>query len=263
MESIQGLVEHIVYHNDTNGYTVFSLMCQGEEIVCVGNVTSLDEGEYLKAEGEYTEHQVYGRQFKVTSMSVEVPEDEYSIERYLGSGAIRGVGPSLAARIVKKFKKDSFRIIEEEPERLAEIKGISERKAREIYQQFHEKQDMRQAMMFLAKYGITTTLSLRIYKQYGEEMYRIIQENPYRLADDMNGIGFKLADEIAKRPGLVPIQIFESAAALSICCSRELFPGIFTYRRHCWWRRRPRCWGWKKKLWTICFRACRWTARLL
>ena len=176
MESIQGLVEHIVYHNDTNGYTVFSLMCQGEEIVCVGNVTSLDEGEYLKAEGEYTEHQVYGRQFKVTSMSVEVPEDEYSIERYLGSGAIRGVGPSLAARIVKKFKKDSFRIIEEEPERLAEIKGISERKAREIYQQFHEKQDMRQAMMFLAKYGITTTLSLRIYKQYGEEMYRIIQE---------------------------------------------------------------------------------------
>ena len=202
MESIQGLVEHIVYHNDTNGYTVFSLMCQGEEIVCVGNVTSLDEGEYLKAEGEYTEHQVYGRQFKVTSMSVEVPEDEYSIERYLGSGAIRGVGPSLAARIVKKFKKDSFRIIEEEPERLAEIKGISERKAREIYQQFHEKQDVRQAMMFLAKYGITTTLSLRIYKQYGEEMYRIIQENPYRLADDMNGIGFKLADEIAKKAGI-------------------------------------------------------------
>lgn len=202
MESIQGLVEHIVYHNDTNGYTVFSMMCQGEEIVCVGNVTSLDEGEYLKAEGEYTEHQVYGRQFKVTSMSVEVPEDEYSIERYLGSGAIRGVGPSLAARIVKKFKKDSFRIIEEEPERLAEIKGISERKAREIYQQFHEKQDMRQAMMFLAKYGITTTLSLRIYKQYGEEMYRIIQENPYRLADDMNGIGFKLADEIAKKAGI-------------------------------------------------------------
>ena len=202
MESIQGLVEHIVYHNDTNGYTVFSMMCQGEEIVCVGTATSLDEGEYLKAEGEYIEHQVYGRQFKVSTMSVEIPEDEYSIERYLGSGAIKGVGPSLAARIVKKFKKDTFRIIEEEPERLAEIKGISERKAREIYQQFHEKQDLRQAMMFLAKYGITTTLALRIYKQYGEEMYRIIQENPYRLADDMNGIGFKLADEIAKKAGI-------------------------------------------------------------
>lgn len=202
METIQGFVEHIVYHNENNGYTVFSLMCQGEEIACVGMVTSLDEGEYLRAEGEYTEHQVYGRQFKVASMTIEAPEDEYSIERYLGSGAIKGVGPSLAARIVKKFKKDTFRLIEEEPERLAEIKGISERKAREIYQQFHEKQDMRQAMMFLSKYGITTSLALRIYKQYGDEMYQIIRENPYRLADDMNGIGFKLADEIAKRAGI-------------------------------------------------------------
>ena len=202
MESIQGLVEHIVYHNETNGYTVFSLMCQGEEVVCVGNVTSLDEGEYLKAEGEYTEHQVYGRQFKVSSMTAEIPEDEYSIERYLGSGAIKGIGPALAARIVAKFKKDTFRLIEEEPERLSEIKGISERKAQEIYQQFHEKQDLRQAMMFLAGYGITTALSLRIYKQYGDEMYRIIRENPYRLAEDMNGIGFKLADEIAKKAGI-------------------------------------------------------------
>lgn len=202
MESIQGLVEHIVYHNETNGYTVFSLMCQGEEVVCVGNVTSLDEGEYLKAEGEYTEHQVYGRQFKVSSMTAEIPEDEYSIERYLGSGAIKGIGPALAARIVAKFKKDTFRLIEEEPERLSEIKGISERKAQEIYQQFHEKQDLRQAMMFLAGYGITTALSLRIYKQYGDEMYKIIRENPYRLAEDMNGIGFKLADEIAKKAGI-------------------------------------------------------------
>lgn len=202
MESIQGLVEHIVYHNETNGYTVFSLMCQGEEVVCVGNVTSLDEGEYLKAEGEYTEHQVYGRQFKVSSMTAEIPEDEYSIERYLGSGAIKGIGPALAARIVAKFKKDTFRLIEEEPERLSEIKGISERKAQEIYQQFHEKQDLRQAMVFLAGYGITTALSLRIYKQYGDEMYKIIRENPYRLAEDMNGIGFKLADEIAKKAGI-------------------------------------------------------------
>lgn len=263
MESIQGLVEHIVYHNDTNGYTVFSLMCQGEEIVCVGNVTSLDEGEYLKAEGEYTEHQVYGRQFKVTSMSVEVPEDEYSIERYLGSGAIRGVGPSLAARIVKKFKKDSFRIIEEEPERLAEIKGISERKAREIYQQFHEKQDMRQAMMFLAKYGITTTLSLRIYKQYGEEMYRIIQENPYRLADDMNGIGFKLADEIAKKAGIGSHSDFRIRSGIIYMLQQGTLSGHIYIPAALLVEKTAQMLGWKKKLWTICFRACRWTARLL
>ena len=202
MESIQGLVEHIVYHNDTNGYTVFSLMCQGEEIVCVGNVTSLDEGEYLKAEGEYTEHQVYGRQFKVTSMSVEVPEDEYSIERYLGSGAIRGVGPSLAARIVKKFKKDSFRIIEEEPERLAEIKGISERKAREICVQVEEKKDLRQAMIYLQKYGISIHLAVKIYQKYGLGTYSVLEENPYKLADDIEGVGFRTADEIASRIGI-------------------------------------------------------------
>ncbi len=202
MESIQGLVEHIVYHNEDNGYTVFSLMCQGTEVVCTGTVAAIDEGEYLRAEGDYIDHPVYGRQFNIQSMSVETPDDEYSIERYLGSGAVKGVGAALAARIVSRFKKETFRIIEEEPERLAEIKGISERKAQEIYQQFHEKQDMRQAMMFLGKLGITLHLAVRIYKQYGDELYQIIRENPYRLAEDMNGIGFKLADEIAKKAGI-------------------------------------------------------------
>ena len=202
MERIQGLVEHIVYHNEENGYTVFSIMHQGEETVCIGSVSTLDEGEYLVLEGEYTLHPVYGRQFKAERMAVEVPEDIYSIERYLGSGAIKGVGSALAARIVKCFGEDSFRIIEEEPERLSEVKGISDRKAREIYLQFHEKQDMRQAMMFLANYGISPTLSLRIYKAYGSDLYTIIRENPYRLAEDMSGIGFKLADEIAQHAGI-------------------------------------------------------------
>ena len=194
MEEIKGYVEHIVYRNEDNGYTVFNLNNDDGDLTCVGKFHYIEEGELLELTGEYIVHKVYGTQLQVESSKVCQPEDKVSIERYLGSGAIKGVGPSLAGRIVKKFGGDTFRIIEEEPERLAEVKGISERKAREIYQQFHEKQDLRQAMMFLAKYGITTTLALRIYKQYGEEMYRIIQENPYRLADDMNGIGFKLAD---------------------------------------------------------------------
>ncbi len=202
MERIQGLVEHIVYHNEENGYTVFSIMRQGEETVCVGSVSTLDEGEYLVLEGEFTQHPVYGRQFKAERMAIEVPEDIYSIERYLGSGAIKGVGSALAARIVKSFGEETFRIMEEEPERLAEVKGISERKAREIYLQFHEKQDMRQAMMFLGGYGISPALALRIYKAYGNDLYRIIRENPYRLAEDMSGIGFKLADEIAQHAGI-------------------------------------------------------------
>ncbi len=214
MESIQGLVEHIVYHNEENGYTVFSIMSQGKEIPCVGTAMSLDEGEYLRLNGEYTEHPVYGRQFKVSSMTVMEPEDVYSIERYLGSGAVKGIGPALAARIVRKFKEETFRVIESEPERLAEVKGISERKAQEIYLQFHEKQDMRQAMMFLGKYGISTALSLRIYRQYGEETYKIIRENPYRLAEDMNGIGFKLADEIARKAGVGEHSEFRIRSAL-------------------------------------------------
>ena len=144
----------------------------------------------------------YGQQFKIDTFSVEIPEDAYSVERYLASGAIKGVGPKMAHKIVSKFKEDTFRIIEEEPERLAEIKGISERKAQEIFEQFHDKQDMRQATMFLAKFGISSTYAIKIYNEYGSRLYDIIRENPYRLAEDITGIGFKLADEIAHRAGI-------------------------------------------------------------
>ena len=202
MEQVCGFVEHIIYRNDTNGYTVMNLMSQGDEVVCVGILSAIAEGEYIRADGDYVEHQIYGQQFKIDSYVVEMPEDIYSVERYLGSGAIKGVGPALATRIVKKFKEDTFRIIEEEPERLAEVKGISERKAQEIYAQFHEKQEMRQAMMFLEKYGISTTYAIKIYNEYHDQLYQVIQENPYRLAEDIHGIGFKLADEIAAKAGI-------------------------------------------------------------
>ncbi|WP_346697594.1 ATPase, T2SS/T4P/T4SS family, partial [Catenibacillus scindens] len=202
MEELQGLVEHIVYHNDGNGYTVLNLMCQGSEVVCVGTMPVISEGEYIKAQGSYVEHMTYGQQFKIDTFSVEIPEDAYSVERYLASGAIKGVGPKMAHKIVSKFKEDTFRIIEEEPERLAEIKGISERKAQEIFEQFHDKQDMRQATMFLAKFGISSTYAIKIYNEYGSRLYDIIRENPYRLAEDITGIGFKLADEIAHRAGI-------------------------------------------------------------
>ena len=202
METLQGLVDHIVYHNENNGYTVLSLLCQGNEITCIGTMAMINEGEYIKAEGDYVDHATYGKQFKIASFSIEAPEDLFSIERYLASGAIKGIGPSLASRIVKKFKEDSFRIIENEPERLAEIKGISERKAQEIYKQFHDKQDMRQAMMFLGKYGISTAYAVKIYNEYGSRLYDIIRENPYQLAEDVSGIGFRLADDIARRAGV-------------------------------------------------------------
>lgn len=201
METIQGIVDHIIFRSEATGYTVFNLIVRKKEITCVATIPSIDEGESLRAEGEFVNDARYGRQFRVRALAVETPEDETAIERYLGSGAIKGVGPVLAAKIVSAFKKDTFRIIEEEPEQLVQIKGISERKAQEIYAQFHEKQGMRQAMVFLANYGISVQLSMRIYKQYGEQVYQIISENPYKLAEDMSGIGFKLADEIALHAG--------------------------------------------------------------
>ena len=174
MDSIKGYVEHIVYRNEDNGYTVFHLENDDGEMTCVGNFHYIEEGELLKLDGEYTTHKMYGLQFAVESSEVCEPEDLVSIERYLGSGAIKGVGTALAGRIVRKFKEDTFRIIEEEPERLAEIKGISERKAREIAAQAEEKKDMRQAMIYLQKYGISTTLAARIYQHNGRNVNLVI-----------------------------------------------------------------------------------------
>ena len=202
MESIKGYVEHIVYRNEENGYTVFNLNNDDGEITCVGNFHYIEEGELLHLEGGYTTHKLYGTQFKVEESTVCEPEDLVSIERYLGSGAVKGVGAALAGRIVKKFREDTFRIIEEEPERLAEIKGISERKAREIAVQVEEKKDMRQAMLYLQKYGISTTLAARIYQHDGRTVYRVIEENPYQIADHVPGVGFKTADEIASKVGI-------------------------------------------------------------
>ena len=195
-------MEHIIYRNADNGYTVLNLVSGEEEITCVGIFSAIAEGENIEASGDYTDHPTYGKQFKVESFEEKAPEDEEAIERYLGSGAIRGIGLALAARIVRRFKADTFRIIEEEPERLAEVKGISERKAMEIADQVNEKRDLRQAMIFLQQYGITMNLAVKVYQQYGQEVYGIIRENPYRLADDIEGVGFRTADEIAVRVGI-------------------------------------------------------------
>lgn len=202
METIKGYVEHIVYRNEDNGYTVFDLNNDDGELTCVGKFHFIEEGELLELTGEYTMHKLYGTQLQVESSKVCAPEDLVSIERYLGSGAIKGIGTALAGRIVKKFKEDTFRIIEEEPERLAEIKGISERKAREIALQVEEKKEMREAMIYLQKYGISIALAAKIYQHYGQNVYRVIEENPYQIADHVAGVGFKTADEIAQKVGI-------------------------------------------------------------
>ena len=202
MEVRKGYVEHIVFRNNDNGYTVFQLVSEEEELTCVGLFSVLAEGELVQVSGYMKEHPLYGEQLQVEQYELLAPEDETAMERYLGSGAIKGIGAAMAARIVRRFKGDTFRIIEEEPERLAEVKGISEKKAIEISAQMEEKKDLRQAMMFLTQYGISVPLAVKIYQQYGNRAYQVVEENPYRLADDISGIGFKIADEIASRIGI-------------------------------------------------------------
>lgn len=202
METINGYVEHIIFQNGENGYTVLNLAAEGEEVICVGMCKGLSQGENISAQGQYVDHPVYGTQFKISAFQLVVPEDSVGMERYLGSGAIKGVGPALAARIVRKFGKDTFRIIEEEPERLTEVRGISERKAQEIAVQMEEKRDLRNALVYLQQYGISNTLAIKIYNAYGENLYGVMKENPYRLAEEVRGIGFRMADELASKIGI-------------------------------------------------------------
>lgn len=213
LEAWEGYVEKIVYRGE-NGYTVLTLSSEEDDLYCVGTFPHVEEGEFLHIEGEMVFNPKYGEQIKMISYQAVEPKDGQAMERYLASGAIKGVGAALAARIVKKFKEDTFRIIEEEPERLVEIKGISERIAGEIYRQFEEKREMRHAMIFLQKYGISNQLAVKIYQFYGERMYQIMRENPYRLAADIDGVGFKIADEIALQGGIAPDDDYRVKAAL-------------------------------------------------
>ncbi len=203
-ESVTGYVDHIIFRNDDNGYTVMVVKTanEEEELTCVGTFPEITQGITIEATGQFSQHHIYGKQFAIQSYVEKMPEDTQAMERYLGSGAIKGVGAALAARIVRHFGEDTIRIVEEEPERLAEVKGISEKKAREIASQVTEKADMRKAMMFLQKYGISLNLGAKIYQKYGQSVYSVLQENPYRLADDISGVGFKIADAIAARIGI-------------------------------------------------------------
>lgn len=203
-ETVTGYIDHIIFRNEENGYTVMVVKNSEneEELTCVGSFPAISQGTTIQASGIYTHHPVYGKQFQISSFVEKIPEDTYAMERYLGSGAIKGIGAALAARIVRRFGEDTIRIVEEEPERLAEVKGISEKKAREIAAQVTEKTEMRKAMIFLQKYGISLNLGAKIYQKYRDSLYTVLQENPYRLAEDISGVGFKIADEIAARIGI-------------------------------------------------------------
>ncbi|MBO5387713.1 MAG: AAA family ATPase, partial [Lachnospiraceae bacterium] len=210
----EGYIEKIIYSNEENGYTVFQVTGEDGDEIFVGNVLGVAEGLYIIAQGEYVNHSKYDIQFKVTSCELKMPEDTVGIERYLGSGIIKGIGQVLAKRIVKKFKSDTLRIIEQEPIRLAEISGISERKARAIAVSYAEKKEFQEVIIFLSQYGITINLAIKIYESYGDKVYEILRGNPYKIAEDVPGVGFKIADQIAKKMGIPSNSVYRLRSSL-------------------------------------------------
>ena len=225
MAHLEGYVSHIRYHNDDNGYTVLELETTHGDEILVGTFHYISEGEYVDAEVEFVNHPVHGPQYKVIRCQIKVPEDKQAMERYLASGAIKGIGASLAKRIIKKFKGDTFEVIGKEPERLAEVKGISLKKAMDIAVQFQEKQDLRQAMMFLSQYGISNNMAVRIYENYGDDMYEILEKDPYKLAEDIHGIGFRLADSIAAKAGIAADSSYRINAGILYVLQQAVLAG--------------------------------------
>ncbi len=222
MDTVSGFVERITFRNEENGYTVLTLQDGGKETVLTGVFPAVSEGEYIRAEGELVVHPVYGEQLKTDRYEFVAPTDEAAMEKYLGSGAIKGIGQALASRIVAKFGKDTFRMIEEEPERLAEVRGISERSAMAIAAQIIEKREVRSAVIFLQQYGMSFRMAAKIYREYGNRLYTVIRENPYRLSEDIEGVGFKTADAIARQNGIEPDSEFRLRAGLLYTLSQAV-----------------------------------------
>lgn len=221
-EVFRGYIEHIIYRNEANGYTVFEITCSDtkEDVACVGICPFINEGEKVEVEGVFTEHKTYGPQLKVSRVQVVEPDDVEAIEKYLASGAIKGIGMVMAKRIVEKFGSDTFEIMENEPERLAEIKGISINMARRISEQYDSKKEMREAMLFLQQYGISNQLAVKIYSEYKSDLFDVISNNPYKMANDIKGVGFRIADEIGKRVGIDPHSPYRKKCAISYILSQ-------------------------------------------
>lgn len=225
LDCVEGFIENIIFRNEDNGYTVFNIIFNGEEITCVGSLSYVSAGEYIVARGAFVKHPVYYMQFSIQSYEFKAPEDAKSVKRYLSSGSIKGIGEKLADSIVDAFGDDTFRIMEEEPERLAEIKGISLKKAMDIANQLIEKRDMRKAMIYMQDFGISMKLANKVFLRYGQDVYSVIQENPYKLADDIEGVGFRIADEIAQRAGFKIDSEFRIKSGIYYCLCQAVSQG--------------------------------------
>ena len=187
---IKGEIADVRFRNDENGYTVVILDVEGEPVVCAGTFPTAIEGQTVEVDGQYSVHPKFGRQFKALNVTVVRPDTEDGMIRYLGSGIIKGIGPVLAMRIVSTFGAKTFEIIEFTPHLLTKISGISKRKAMDISDAYGKIKVMQDAVMFLQGYGLTLTMSMKIYSAYGKDTVAVVSKNPYSLIEDVDGIGF-------------------------------------------------------------------------
>ena len=204
MDQLEATILGTVFRNPENGYSVLSVRAGKSEHTIIGSLPELSPGEQAVFTGEWTEHRTYGRQFRCVSCELKVPTTLLGIERYLGSGLIRGVGPSTASLIVEAFGEETLTLLAEHPERLCEIRGIGKKRAAMIAESFREQQGARRALVFLQSYGITPALAVRISRFYGDRTPEVIREDPYRLCDDLEGVGFRTADRIGLSLGIAP-----------------------------------------------------------
>jgi len=223
--TIEGIVEEIIFTNEANGYTVCEIRCHNDSITAVGFMPFINVGDTLKLSGKWVNHPDYGEQLKVETYEKKLPQTVDAIEKYLASGVIKGVGPVTARKIVERFGEETLSILQFDPGRLAEIKGISLNKAIEIGQAFNEQQELREVVMFFQKYGISPTFSAKIYKTFGKDTIEKIKENPYRLADEVIGIGFKTADRIAQSLGIDPASGYRICSGIKYVLSQAASAG--------------------------------------
>ena len=229
MVEFEGVIESIIYNNESNGYTVARLKKDNDMVTIVGYLPLINEGQPVKVSGEWVNHPEYGQQLKVQSYSEVTPTSLEGIERYLSSGLIQGIGPVMAKRIVEKFGADALDIIEYNPDKLTEIEGIGPKKARTISGSFQKGRELRNVMVFFQTYGISTGNSVKIYKKYGQDAINLIRENPYRLTTDIFGIGFKTADRIARSLGIDMCSKYRLMAGIKYVLGEYCAKGGHTY----------------------------------
>ncbi len=219
VEKLQGEVERLVYSGDETGYTVCRLRAPGQEdlVTVVGSLPGVQPGERLQLAGRWLDHPKYGLQFQVDSYTSLLPATANAIRRYLASNLVKGIGPVMAGRLVDRFGDDTLQVIEESPQRLGEVPGIGPHRIKNIQKAWEAQQEVREVMLFVQGNGVSSAYATRIYKTYGQGAVAVVQENPYRLAQDIRGIGFKTADRIAQELGIDPASPFRAQAALAGC----------------------------------------------